>query len=91
VLHGAERTIGGSRRPTVSAAPPVRSLVQSLVDADLAGVDGFAAGVVELVPESLDLPESPDLVSDVDVVDEEDDSVEVEVDDLDFPPRLSVL
>jgi hypothetical protein len=64
----------------------------------LAGTDGFAAGVVDVVPESLDLDapfdddESDDEES-VEVEDPDDESVDDAAvdDDFDFPPRLSVL
>jgi hypothetical protein len=80
----------GKSRPNVSAD----LTDQSLLAADLAGVldvsgvleldeeseDAGVAGVVEVVPESLD------------VLDEEADSLDVVLDDdFDLPPRLSVL
>ena len=80
----------GKSRPNVSAD----LTDQSLLEADLAGVldvsgvleldeeseDAGVAGVVEVVPESLD------------VLAEEDDSLDVVLDDdFDLPPRLSVL
>jgi hypothetical protein len=94
-----ESTIWGKSRPTVSAV----LAVQSELELVLAGIDGFAAGVVEVVPESLDLDapfvddESDDDESDDDESDDEevpdDESVEDAAvdDDFDFPPRLSVL
>ena len=71
---------------------------QSELELVLAGTGGFAAGVVEVVPESLDFDapfdddESDDDESDEDEA-PDDDSVEDAAvdDDFDFPPRLSVL
>lgn len=80
----------GKSRPNVSAD----LTDQSLLEADLAGVldvsgvleldeeseDAGVAGEVEVVAESLD------------VLDEDDDSLDVVLDDdFDLPPRLSVL
>ena len=77
------------------------SVVQSEVEAVLDGVDDDAAGALDLEPESdlpesdlpasLDLPESPDLLSDEDDDDDDDESAVVVVVDFDFPLRLSVL
>lgn len=59
------------------------NLVQSELESDLAGVEGVAGGVVELLPESLDV--------DVDVDDESVALVLDDEEDFDLPPRLSVL
>jgi hypothetical protein len=89
-----ESTIRGKSGPTVSAVLPVQSELELV----LAGIDGFAAGVVEVVPESpgFEAPFDDDESDDDESDDEEapdDDSVEDAAvdDDFDFPPRLSVL
>jgi hypothetical protein len=89
-----ESTIRGKSGPTVSAVLPVQSELELV----LAGIDGFGAGVVEVVPESFDF-DAPfdDADSDDDESDDAEapdtDSVEDAAvdDDFDFPPRLSVL
>jgi hypothetical protein len=91
-----ESTIRGKPRPTVSAGLSVQSELELV----FAGVDGFAAGVAEVVPESLDF-DAPfeDDESDEDEEDDEsedEDDVDESVDDVvdddfDLPPRLSVL
>ena len=59
--------------------------VQSEVEVVFAGVAGFASGVFDVEPASVDV-ELP-LVDDVDSV----EVVVVDEDDFDLPPRLSVM
>ena len=66
-----------------------RRVLQSLLAVDFAGVD-FSDDVVAVDDvEGVD-DDDDDESLDVDAVDEDSDDV-VEVDDFDFPPRLSVL
>lgn len=87
-----EPTIGGSHGQLYRSAAGSGDSVQSLLVLDLAGADfsdddGAVDDVDGVDDDDVDEDdESPD----VDVVDDDSDDV-VELDDFDFPPRLSVL
>ena len=73
-----------------------RLSVQSELELVFAGVVGFATGVADVVPVSLDFEAPFDDEESDDDESEEDEDVDESVDDVvaddfDFPPRLSVL
>lgn len=89
--HDNQRTIRGKSAPNVSAPCSDQSLLEAalagafgvsdFLDVDEESDDAGVVGVVELLPESLEVLDDDDSL-DV-VLDDEDD--------LDLPPRLSVL